>query len=109
MELIFSYMPNKPLFLFKEQVYFTLMINTFMGSHIKPLQDITLVILLNKITILATHIPELFEGCLYEYRNTMVLTMFFVKLREDKYGDWSSHQTVSLLEIPQISLRNFVG
>lgn len=85
------------------------MINCFTVSYISLLQDVILVILFNRISIFNTQTLGLFEGCLYEYRNTMVHAMFSVKWREDKRGHWSSPQRVSVLEISQISLRNLLG
>lgn len=85
------------------------MINCFTANQIKLLQDVTLIILFNNISILDTQTLDLFEGCLYEYRKTMFPATFFVKLREDKHGHCSSPQTVSRFEISQDFLRNLLG
>lgn len=82
-------MSNTSLFVFKETAYFTVMINCFTASHIKQLQD---VILFNKISILDIQSLDLFEGCLYQYRNMMFPAMFLCQIvrRKAEALEWSS-------------------
>lgn len=86
-------MSNKSLYIFKETAQFTFMINYVTASHIKLLQNVTLLILINKVIIFDTQALDFFEGCQHEYRNTVVSVMYFLRLREYEHGHWCSPLT----------------